>query len=446
MRTLAGGLLLSGLILLAGCGGESDVSAVSIHTGAYVVLAWNDLGMHCLNPTYNEAVILPPYNTLWAQVIKRGNPPQIVTEGVTVSYRLLGNTTSYGKTDAWGGDFAQFWDNAQALFGLALMQDTGLNLVDPGLHNGLTGQMIPGATHFQVDGVPVVPVDDDGNWNPYQVAEITVRNSDTGESLAQTRATVPTSDEINCGLCHGQGGVATESIGGGGPSAFGNILAVHDDENGTDLVASAPVLCANCHASPALGGAPPPSAENYLSAAIHGSHAERGAACYDCHPGEVTKCNRSLAHTNSSGNCTACHGDMARVASSIQNEGRIPWLSEPACKTCHGGVQEVDTGTTLYRNAAGHGGLFCAACHGSPHAMLPSSQASDRYQALQYQNKAITLGSCGACHDSSRGEGADEFGEKHGGSGGRKTACHVCHTVVPSNTAAWPHAYTWRNH
>ena len=41
----------------------------------YVVLAWNDLGMHCLNPTYDTAVILPPYNTVWAQVIQRGNPP-----------------------------------------------------------------------------------------------------------------------------------------------------------------------------------------------------------------------------------------------------------------------------------------------------------------------------------------------------------------------------------
>ena len=41
----------------------------------YVVFAWNDLGMHCLNPTYDELVILPPYNTVNVQVVKRGNPP-----------------------------------------------------------------------------------------------------------------------------------------------------------------------------------------------------------------------------------------------------------------------------------------------------------------------------------------------------------------------------------
>ncbi len=34
--------------------------------GNYVVLAWNDLGMHCLNPTYDVLVVLPPYNNLVA--------------------------------------------------------------------------------------------------------------------------------------------------------------------------------------------------------------------------------------------------------------------------------------------------------------------------------------------------------------------------------------------
>jgi hypothetical protein len=49
-------------------GNRVDIPA---NTMQYVVFAWNDLGMHCLNPTYDEAVILPPYNTVWAQVITR---------------------------------------------------------------------------------------------------------------------------------------------------------------------------------------------------------------------------------------------------------------------------------------------------------------------------------------------------------------------------------------
>ncbi len=52
--------------------------------GEYSVFAWNDLGMHCLNPTYDKLVILPPYNNVMVQVVRRGNPPEIVTSGITV--------------------------------------------------------------------------------------------------------------------------------------------------------------------------------------------------------------------------------------------------------------------------------------------------------------------------------------------------------------------------
>ncbi len=47
------------------------------NTGQYQVLAWNDLGMHCYNRDFTDLAVLPPYNTLWAQVVKIGNPPQI---------------------------------------------------------------------------------------------------------------------------------------------------------------------------------------------------------------------------------------------------------------------------------------------------------------------------------------------------------------------------------
>ncbi len=51
---------------------------------AYAVLGWNNLGMHCYNPDFSNLAILPPYNTLVAQVIRVGDPPQIVTSGVIV--------------------------------------------------------------------------------------------------------------------------------------------------------------------------------------------------------------------------------------------------------------------------------------------------------------------------------------------------------------------------
>ncbi len=449
-RTRRGTGWMVGIALLtlvgAGCVASDNGAVdnpVTPVTGDFVVVAWNDLGMHCLNPTYDQAVILPPYNTVWAQVIRRGSPPRVTVEGLTVEYRILDNTTSSGKTDAYGGAFAQFWANAKKLFGVDLPVNKGLNLETPSLHNGLSGTMVAASDHFVVNGIPLTPVNDAGVWNPYQVAEITVKNS-TGDVLAQTRTTVPTSDEINCAKCHAQGGTGTVSIGGGTADPFKNILASHDALHGTALAASAPVLCASCHASPVLGTPPPATTSMYLSAAVHGAHVGRNAACYDCHPGGATQCNRSVAHTATDGNCTTCHGDLAQVSQSIRTGGRVPWNSEPKCATCHTTTTGVDTGTDLYRNARGHGGVYCAGCHGSPHAMVPSNQDSDNYQANQYQGRAVTLGSCAACHRNSHGGGAGEFAEEHG-PGRRASACNICHTGVSGSTSNWPHAFTWKN-
>jgi len=397
-------------------------------TSSYVVFAWNDLGMHCLNPTYDKAVVLPPYNDLIVQVVKRGDPPTVVTSGLTVQYSIVNNTYSSGK-----GYFGQFWTYMQKLFGVSLPVNTGLNLVDPAIHNGLTGNMVVHGNQFEADGIPVTPMDDSMTWNPYQVAQITVKDS-TGKVVAQTQATIPTSDEINCGKCHGA-------------DPFTDILQKHDAMHGTNLVGQAPVLCASCHGSPVLKTVNQHGATEYLSAAIHRSHSTRGAVCYDCHPGNRTQCSRSLAHTAPDGNCTTCHGDMANVASSIMTGGRIPWLNEPKCVTCHSGVAEVDTGTTLYRNAAGHGGLHCAACHGSPHAMVPSGAASDNYQSNQYQGAVKTIGSCGACHGSSRGAGLSDYLEEHGWLNPKvENGCNICHTqVTTTNTTNWPHQYQWKD-
>ena len=211
-----------------------------------------------------------------------------------------------------------------------------------------------------------------------------------------------------------------------------------------------PVLCASCHGSPALGSTTPGSSGKYLSQAIHGYHASKGASCYDCHPGATTKCSRSARHTAADGNCTACHGTMANVASTIA-AGRTPWVGEPTCVSCHKGVTGIDTGTALYKNSHGHGNLYCSACHGSPHAMIPSLNIKDNYQALQYQGSTRpvkSIGSCGTCHVSSRGgdSSVKDFGEKHAGSSPKtKISCHTCHTEVTTETAKWPHGFQWKN-
>ncbi|MDX9772442.1 MAG: hypothetical protein RBT02_03360 [Bacteroidales bacterium] len=416
---------LAALLGMAGtsCSKQNDIPAV--FSSDYAVFAWNDLGMHCLNPTYDKAVILPPYNNLMVQVVERGNPPKIVTGDITVEYTLVGNTTSYNKRQ-YGG----FWDNVTALFGLATLEhDVGLT------GNRLSGVMTAGTDHFEATGIPVTPVNDMGAWDPLQVAEITVKDK-SGKTVASTRATVPTSDDINCAKCHGQ-------------DAFNDILARHDDENGTSLMDSKPVLCAECHGSAALGKMGRGSSGKYLSEALHGFHADKEASCYDCHPGNTTKCNRSAKHTAADGNCTRCHGTMEQVASST-NAGRIPWVNEPSCSVCHTGVTDVGSSSVLYRNSTGHGNMMCSACHGSPHAMVPSLKDVDNYQAMQYQpysKSPKTLGSCGTCHGSSRGDdNLNEFMEVHGGSKPEKeNGCFICHTSVENSIAKWPHAFTWKN-
>jgi len=48
--------------------------------GTYKVIAWNDLGMHCACPTFSGFLLLPPFNTIRAQVLSYGtNDPVMVT-------------------------------------------------------------------------------------------------------------------------------------------------------------------------------------------------------------------------------------------------------------------------------------------------------------------------------------------------------------------------------
>jgi hypothetical protein len=83
--------------------------------------------------------------------------------------------------------------------------------------------------------------------------------------------------------------------------------------------------------------------------------------------------------------------------------------------------------------------------------MLPTTGVgADHDQSLQYQGYTSvvkTLGSCGVCHDNSRGSAEiSGFAEHHGGSSpAQPTGCNACHTAVSSVTALWPHAYKWRN-
>jgi hypothetical protein len=357
----------------------------------YVVIGWNDLGMHCISPGYKEMAILPPYNNLFVQVIQRGNPPSIVTSGISVEYSIPYNTKVAGKTD--------FWTYVTQLFGVTLAPGVGLT------GNRLSGKLKPAGDHFEATGIPLLPRDDKMNWNPYQLATIKLKGP-RGALLKSTQVVLPVSDELNCAKCHAADMDGTVHIIDTG-TVEGNILAVHDyyhgpfgvSSTGPSLYESRPVLCANCHASNALGKPGIPGVKS-VSEGMHGWHAQfPDAGCYDCHPGAVTQCLRTgiggMGYLGDTPSCTSCHGDMNQISTSIA-QGRQPWLEEPTCQQCHG--INYTTGSNLYRNSRGHGGVYCSACHNSPHAWSPSKLWADNMQVTKLQRTPYSLGKCSVCH------------------------------------------------
>lgn len=338
-----------------------------------VVLGYNELGMHCMNEDFSEIAILPPFNTLRAQVIKRGDNPDIVTEEAVVTYTIPTNTRSWDKTN--------FWSYEDALFGVSLPPDIGLT------GHGLSGTMSETPEgHWEVTGIPITPVADSGRPDPYPLAVITA-SKDGMTGVAHT--VVPVSTEISCNLCHSGPGITTAT----------DILRDHDKLHGTTLELQKPVLCASCHADNALGTPGVPGVPN-LSSAMHGAHASRmnmvnlDNSCYACHPGVRTQCQRDI-HLANNIQCIDCHGGMEAVA----DPDRQPWIDEPRCGDCHNkpGFQFEQPGK-LFKNSIGHGGVHCTACHGAPHAITPTVTPVDNQQAIALQAHAGVIDTCSVCH------------------------------------------------
>lgn len=355
--------------------------------GGYLVLAWNDLGMHCYNRDFRDLAVLPPFNTLWAQVIKVGDPPQIITSGITVTYIFTDNTYSVGKSN--------FWDYDVPLFGVDLPANIGLK------GKGLAGEMDPAGDHFVAEGIPLTEFRDSApnTAYPYQLATILVRDANTGTELARTITVAPVSTEMHCDTCHHDHGI--ENIATGRVET--NILVLHDQEEGTTLMSQRPVLCAKCHASNALGAPGMPGVRN-LSKAMHGKHAEEGlpstlAGCYNCHPGPTTQCLRDVMSQKGM-ICSNCHGTLQTVS-----QNPAPWLNEPRCDNsgCHGSFYQQSQ--ALYRHSIEHGGVYCAACHDSPHAIAPSTQPNDAIKFVGWQGHGGPINSCTICHATQPSQG-----------------------------------------
>jgi hypothetical protein len=359
--------------------GSSTVSTAWV----YKVLATNDLGMHCVDADFSVFSILPPYNVVNAQVVRRastGKPVVVNDSLVSIRYEAVYDGASSINSTSLGGK-TNFWTYAKPLYGATLAQGQGLkNLYMPKDAPSLAAHSLSWNTAgglFKAEGVPIIPKDDAGNPNRYPLMRLVATEKATGKDVAQLDVVLPVSEETTCSDCHDIGGTATQRTGITWSAALDkeirtreNVLLLHDNMSKTNLMASKPVLCAGCHYSPALdlaGTGPSPTQQLHrtMSSAMHAYHSNKMTAftddwvrlggtpnsqtqaCYTCHPGRVTNCLRGAM--TETVNCQNCHGNMAAVGGvtalktggSIDgtNDGkpRRPWMDLPRCQSCHTG-------------------------------------------------------------------------------------------------------------
>ncbi len=419
---------------------SEDVPEFDKRKDDYVLLAWNDLGMHCISDSDPWFVILPPANTLEAQLIKRGSVPAIVTEGVKIRYKVEKGFENPSK-------HVDFWKWAKTLLGADLEENVGI------AGNGLSGEMKfnEERNSFIVEAIPVAPYTDEGTYNPYPLFTVEAVDEESGEVLMSTKVVAPTSTEMGCRNCHG-GPWKKDGISGLSDETAVNILQAHDRLSGTDLYQQAldgkPMMCQACHSDPAVKSEGD-GVRRSLSASIHSWHANyafsnNGDACVLCHPSTKegnTRCNRGV-HSRLGFDCTSCHGKFSDHAIALlkgeankagtdhllstlvpvqaetveEVNPRTPWLQEPDCLGCHEDFEKpgddpvafnkwTEGPEELYRIRTGNAEVRCEACHNSPHVIYPAvnhySQNRDNLQPLQYSGKTVPIGAdmtCETCH------------------------------------------------
>ena len=219
--------------LVAGPGQSSALAG----NGRWTLTGWNNLGMHCMDDDYSVFSILPPYNTIRAQLIDPNGHRVTNAAGISLYYRSMYdpagsiNTSSVGKSN--------FWRYSLPLFGVSLLAD-----------QGLAGSNMPGPRNvpqpmawdpvfqmFTATGIPIAPLDDRKRPNTYPVMRLIARNN-IGVGLALVDIVLPVSSEVDCRGCHASGSDPKARPAAGwvrNPYARRdhrlNILRLHDEKN-----------------------------------------------------------------------------------------------------------------------------------------------------------------------------------------------------------------------
>jgi hypothetical protein len=459
---------------------EVNTSAV-VNSNKYVLIAWNDLGMHCMDGNdFSVFSVLPPYNNLHAQLKDKSGG--LITSGVTITYQSTQgvdgklNTSSVEATN--GTSKTNFWSYSSDLFGVSLGDNIGLT-GNP-MANTVAQAMSFNPTHqwWEAEGIPITPYNDDGSKNYYPLVKVVAKDS-LGNILASVDTVLPVSDEMDCKRCHGSNTVdkAKPNMGWVNNSDVQkdykyNILRLHDDnepnvvkDNQNALIikgynykiegleetakSGTPILCVACHKSNAL---PNVGIElKPFTQAIHTKHANvddpltgkklgdstNRTSCYACHPGSKTECLRGAMGDakNSDGSaqmqCQNCHGSMNHVGAST----RDGWLDQPNCQACHfDGKREksaIDPLTNTLRYAID-----------TKFATMPNTPMLGK-SLYRYSRGHGNL-QCEACHGSTHAiypahEADNKISMAVQGHTGTIAECTTCHTTVPKTVTGGPH-------
>jgi hypothetical protein len=473
--------------------------ALTTNAATNTILGWNNLGMHCMDSDYSVFSILPPYNTIEAQLVVGG---KLVTNGVgyTVTYQAIvdpagsSNKTSFGKSN--------FYTYVQDLYPpfVPLTADVGLvgwnmpgpaNIPQTNLFQTLNEPVhtvFTPVNWFHAEGIPITPYDDAMQKNPYPLMRMIARNSNY-QPIATNDVVLPVSDEMDCRACHASGtqDAAKPAAGwvwDGLPERDYrlNILRLHDEQQFAPQHAAVyagalaankynpaglyrrvtadrkPVLCALCHASEALqtDGYPGVPA---LTTAVHSRHASvidpvsktnldnslSRSACYRCHPGSTTRCLRGAMGSTIAADgsmemqCQSCHGNMSAVGSST----RVGWIMEPNCQACHVGTATNNPiRYTSAFDAPGHMRVPADATFATTFNTPPTAKTNLSLYRFSIGHGGLQ---CSACHGSTHAE----FPSSHVNDNLRNIAlqshtgvlseCTACHISMPTNTASGPH-------
>ena len=482
------GLLM--ILTLYGCGGgDTSPSSVadavakraSSQNGTYVLMVNNDLGIHCTCPDSSLVSILPPANTLRAQVLynRPGEDPQIITDPNLIKIEY---TVPFADQLMQDPQYLTYIDNANKLYptqeGWAKVGRNNVNGISGSPlktgtftakpeHNMWVAELIPVFPPKQPSGGEGTFKDAFGDTRQaFPRVTVTVRDAKTGAILAQnTNVTTPVAF-ANCCTCHRE--IYKDKFGSYPANPLDSfretMLKPHDAQHGTQLLkltqAGVPVRCSRCHIDPAVGGKTPgypvsiyPQAKGLklpvpnkmtLSLALHQFHNSQSEfhsrfaalgfkeSCEACHPGkETVGCLRGV-HVNTTPQgtkldfkCSDCHGDLNTRFTSGQLADPWSFRTLPRCDQCHSNTGEWTTAQISSYNNIQFGGAF-----------------------LNSRGHAGQKLLCTSCHGAPHAEAPSKiswentfFSDFNGGKVAPLGKCYGCHTS--EGTSGWgvpPHA------